>query len=113
MEDRSTIEELSRKEMPFRWGPYTLMKIKDADAQAPHELNPELPSEVEEITLKALARDPAGRHASAKEVRSLLAATTDMGSAKAALAELMQSVFADQLSRTNEELLRWARNSSC
>ena len=61
VEDRSTIEELSRKEMPFRWGPYTLMKIKDADAQAPHELNPELPSEVEEITLKALARDPAGR----------------------------------------------------
>lgn len=86
-----------------------LTRIRDADVQPPRELNPALLVQVEEIVLKALARDPADRHASAEELRTQLAATTDMVSAQAELAALMQSVFADDLGKTRDELLRWTR----
>ena len=85
-----------------------LTKIRDAEAQAPRELNPALPAQVEEIILKALARAPTDRHASAEELRDLLAATTDMRSARAELETFMQSAFADDLGKTRDELLRWA-----
>jgi serine/threonine protein kinase len=87
-----------------------LTKIRDAKVQPPREPNPNIPAPEEAITLQALARSPADRIPSAKEMKLQLAQTADLRSARAELASLMKSIFADDLTATREELLRWTRS---
>ncbi len=44
----------------------TLQQIKDSTPVAPRTLDPQIPADLETITLKALNKDPASRYASAK-----------------------------------------------
>jgi len=86
-------------------------KVGEAKVQPPRELNPALPPQLEAIILRALARDPADRFASAASMRRQLAAITDLAAARAELTLQMRSIFADDLAKTRDELTRWTGRS--
>jgi len=46
-----------------------ILKVRDGNFPSPREVNSELPSNVEEIILRAMALDPAERYATAREMR--------------------------------------------
>jgi eukaryotic-like serine/threonine-protein kinase len=67
---------------PFTGTPSAVMhKILDDTPPAPTEIAPELPAYVDELVMKALAKRPEARYASAREWRDILLATlaTDAG----------------------------------
>ena len=71
-----TAESLFRRESELE----TLQAVADARVQPPSHLNPDLPLPVEAVIMKALAKDPDARFASAEEMRVALAeAARDCG----------------------------------
>ncbi len=57
---RPAVEGQDRKEI--------LKRIADEEARAPHAINREVPTDLETIVLKALAKEPADRYATAREL---------------------------------------------
>lgn len=77
----------------------TLLEITQGEVPAPRSLRPDLPLALEEVILRALARDPRDRYASAKDLeqdlRRLLSRGDPMVGA-AELAVLMEDLFAER-----------------
>ena len=77
-------------------------KVRSASIAPPSRLNREIPSALEAIVMKALARHPRDRYQTAAELRrALLAFMAESGSECSAndLAECMHTLFADEIRR--------------
>jgi eukaryotic-like serine/threonine-protein kinase len=55
--------------------------VMTMDAPKPSSLNPEVPAALDEVTLKGLARDPANRYATAREMAAAIEACVPIASA--------------------------------
>jgi len=66
--------ELATGQHPFLPGSREeiILKVRDGNFPSPREVNSELPSNVEEIILRAMALDPAERYANAREMRKAM-----------------------------------------
>ncbi|GAB5543731.1 MAG: hypothetical protein SangKO_034910 [Sandaracinaceae bacterium] len=84
----------------------TLRAVMDEPVPAPSTVRPELPAELDAVLMKALARDPAQRYASARELGRDLArcANVEEGIVHADLAEWLQSLFPGAHARRQYEL---------
>jgi len=85
----------------------TLEKVKAADVPIPSEVNPRVPKALDRIVLKALAREPEDRWATAAEMGQalqeyLFPQTADQ--LRGELARLMRDVFADEILEERDRL---------
>ncbi|WP_370459052.1 serine/threonine-protein kinase [Aggregicoccus sp. 17bor-14] len=84
-----------------------LEQVREAQVEPPSRRNPRIPAALERIVLRALAREPEARYASAGEVagdlRSFLAAQPPYPT-RAELAAYMQATFAEEMAQEQERL---------
>ncbi|VTU02289.1 serine threonine protein kinase : Protein kinase family protein OS=Singulisphaera acidiphila (strain ATCC BAA-1392 / DSM 18658 / VKM B-2454 / MOB10) GN=Sinac_2100 PE=3 SV=1: Pkinase_Tyr [Gemmataceae bacterium] len=75
----ATLYELLTLEAPYHTdSPAQLLKqLADADPVAPRQLNPAIPRDLETIVMKAMARDPGRRYATARDLARDLEAFLD------------------------------------
>jgi serine/threonine-protein kinase len=80
---------------------YQIMtRIVEADAPAPSTVQPEYPPELEAIVMKGLAREPAGRFATAEELQLALeefARTHQLPTSTIGLARFMREIFVEDV----------------
>jgi serine/threonine protein kinase len=85
----------------------TLEKVRNVDVQLPSVLNPKIPKQLEEITMKALAKSSEERYQwandMADDLNRFLMSQEPMYSAKR-LAHWMKTTFADDLARDNKKM---------
>jgi serine/threonine protein kinase len=93
-----------------------LLKVRDPKIVPPSQFVPDIPQELDEVVLAALARDPAARPEDAKAFRRMLAEALPRAMAldSAHLAELLSSVVGEDRfrSRRSPGLARPAPSSS-
>ena len=85
----------------------TLKKIQEAKIPAPSLFNPDVPFELEEIVFKALAKDPAKRYQTAKELHRELTRflhTLNPDFTASHLATFMRSVFSAELAEHKKHI---------
>jgi len=70
--------------------------VMTMDAPAPSTINPEVPPELDAVVLKGLARDPAKRYASAREMAAAIESCTPVASAMK-IAEFVASLIGSTL----------------
>lgn len=85
----------------------TLMNIKNVVLQPATDLNPEVPQQLEDVIVKALAKEPSARHARACDLRRELAELADLDAAKDELATIMNSIFSEARDRAHAKMQRW------
>ncbi len=78
-----------------------LQKVMEAVVVPPSHYNPEVPPEVDRVTLKALAKDPTARYATAHEMAEELDAALRPASTMK-VAEWVQQLAGDKLAERNE-----------
>lgn len=80
----------------------TLARVREAHVAPPSRLNPQLPPGLDDIVLKALAKDPADRFRTAQEFRLALEdwlVGGRMSASSAHLAEFLKVVYAERLDK--------------
>jgi serine/threonine protein kinase len=80
----------------------TLARVREAHVLPPSRLNPQLPPGLDELVLKALAKDPADRFRTAQEFRLALEDWLiggRMSASSAHLAEFLKVVYAERLDK--------------
>lgn len=90
----------------------TLKLVVESTYPAPRSLRPDMPAELENIIVKALAKDPNERYASAQAFQLDLedfARGTRMVTSAVELAHWMQALYADKLPEQNRLLAEGAR----
>ncbi len=78
----------------------TMRAIEECSIQRPREVDPNYPESLERIVMRALARDPGDRYASARDVQMALEdylAEAGLRSTAGMLAEYMRHLFREQL----------------
>ncbi|RME20328.1 MAG: PEGA domain-containing protein [Deltaproteobacteria bacterium] len=90
----------------------TLEKIKAVDILPPSALNPNVPARLDDIVMKALARDPDDRFQDARELQQALLefsypATPDL--TRESLAHFMQELFAQEIEDERARLAEGTR----
>ena len=85
----------------------TLEKIKAVDIKEPSAINPNVPARLDEITMRALSRDPAVRYADAKEMQTALLdfiypSTPDL--TRESFSHFMGSLFAEEISEERDRM---------
>jgi len=81
-----------------------LRMVRNADVPPPRAVNPEIPVRLEEILLRALAKDPDDRYSEARELQEdLLSFLYDVGMrvSRADLAQFQKEMFAEEFRRAN------------
>ena len=82
----------------------TLARVRECIVAPPSRLNPQLPAGVDQIVLKALAKNPADRYATAQEFRLALEdwlIQGRMSASSAHLAEFLKTIYAERLDKEN------------
>jgi serine/threonine-protein kinase len=82
----------------------TLARVRECNVPPPSRLNPQLPSGLDQIVLKALAKDPGQRYATAQEFRLALEdwlIQGRMSASSAHLAEFLKTIYAERLDKEN------------
>ena len=82
----------------------TLARVRECNVPPPSRLNPQLPPGVDQIVLKALAKDPDQRYATAQEFRLALEdwlIQGRMSASSAHLAEFLKTIYAERLDKEN------------
>src|SRR6266851_2488626 len=80
----------------------TLARVRECNVPPPSRLNPQLPSGLDQIVLKALAKDPGQRYATAQEFRLALEdwlIQGRMSASSAHLAEFLKTIYAERLQK--------------
>jgi hypothetical protein len=80
----------------------TLARVRECQVAPPSSLNPELPSGLDSIVLKALAKDPDERYGTAQEFRLALEdwlVQGRMSASSAHLAEFLKLIYAERLEK--------------
>ncbi|MDP2314588.1 MAG: serine/threonine-protein kinase [Pseudomonadota bacterium] len=85
----------------------TLERIKSGDVDPPSTLNPSVPARLDEIVMRALAKDPGDRFQDARELHAellefLYPASPDL--TQQSLAHFMAELFADEVSQERARL---------
>ncbi len=92
----------------------TLEKVRNAEVKPPREVNPEIPEELEQVVMKALARDVEDRYQWASDLQEdlmrFLISSGRMYTAKD-LAGRIRSDFADEIKSEQEKIERFSRLS--
>ncbi len=93
----------------------TLERIKAADAKPPSATNPSVPARLDEIVMRALARDPKDRYQDAKELQTdllefMYPATPDV--TRESLSSFMQQLFITEIAEERERLEEGTRVAS-
>ncbi|QRN93772.1 protein kinase [Archangium violaceum] len=82
-----------------------MMKIADAEVTSPSSINPRVPEALAQVVMRALAREPAERFASGREMaRAIEAACGAELFHEEQLAAVMRQLFADKIQKTRELL---------
>lgn len=87
----------------------TLKLICDREYPRPSEIDPDYPPDLEAIVMRALAKDPADRYQSAREMQADLEAfvrSHRIAVSSLALNQFMQSLFEEKLAMQKEALLQ-------
>ena len=82
----------------------TLARVRECNVAPPSRLNPQLPPGLDQIVLKALAKNPEGRYATAQEFRLALEdwlIQGRMSASSAHLAEFLKTIYAERLDKEN------------
>jgi serine/threonine-protein kinase len=82
----------------------TLARVRECNVPPPSRLNPQLPPGLDQIVLKALAKDPGERYATAQEFRLALEdwlIQGRMSASSAHLAEFLKAIYAERLDKEN------------
>jgi eukaryotic-like serine/threonine-protein kinase len=82
----------------------TLARVRECNVPPPSRINPQLPAGVDQIVLKALAKDPAARFSTAQEFRLALEEWLIQGrmsASSAHLAEFLKTIYAERLDKEN------------
>ena len=82
----------------------TLARVRECNVPPPSRLNPQLPPGVDQIVLKALAKNPDDRYATAQEFRLALEdwlIQGRMSASSAHLAEFLKTIYAERLDKEN------------
>ena len=82
----------------------TLARVRECVVAPPSRLNPQLPAGVDQIVLKALAKNPDERYATAQEFRLALEdwlIQGRMSASSAHLAEFLKTIYAERLDKEN------------
>jgi serine/threonine protein kinase len=80
----------------------TLARVRECNVPPPSRLNPQLPQGVDQIVLKALAKDPEDRYHTAQEFRLALEdwlIQGRMSASSAHLAEFLKQIYAERLQK--------------
>lgn len=85
----------------------TLERIKTVDIEPPSTFNPQVPARLDEIVMRALARDPDDRYQDAREVHAdllefLYPASPDL--TQQSLSHFMRELFAEEYDRERQRL---------
>ena len=93
----------------------TLEKIKAVDIQPPSALNPNIPSRLDEIVMKALSRDTADRYADARDLQQALLefmypAAPDL--TRESLTHFMGELFSQEVEEERQRLAEGTRIAS-
>lgn len=94
-----------RRVYPKGSDPGILELVRNAEIRRPSEIRASIPARLDAIVMRALARDPMDRYATAGEMRSAVAGyaeTTGRPSTRHELGSLMQQVFAEEQRREIE-----------
>ncbi|WP_257459053.1 serine/threonine protein kinase [Archangium lipolyticum] len=82
-----------------------MMKIADAEVTSPSSINPRIPEALAQVVMRALAREPADRFASGREMaRAIEAACGAELFHEEQLAAVMRQLFEDKIQKTRELL---------
>ena len=82
----------------------TLARVRECVVAPPSRLNPQLPAGVDQIVLKALAKNPDDRYATAQEFRLAIEdwlIQGRMSASSAHLAEFLKTIYAERLDKEN------------
>jgi serine/threonine protein kinase len=82
----------------------TLARVRECNVAPPSRLNPQLPPGVDQIVLKALAKNPDDRYATAQEFRLAIEdwlIQGRMSASSAHLAEFLKTIYAERLDKEN------------
>jgi serine/threonine protein kinase len=90
----------------------TLERIKTVDIEYPSAVNPQVPARLDEIVMRALAKDPDDRHQDARELHAdliefLYPASPDL--TQQSLAHFMTELFSEETSRERDRLEEGSR----
>jgi len=87
----------------------TLERIKSGDYPKPSDINPQIPSSLDDIVMRALTSDPADRYRDAREMQNALLSALHPVSPDAVqdrLRRFMEELFADDIAAERQRLER-------